>query len=110
MKRQKKFKSVNGVTFELKELNHDVDLEQIILSSKMLDECYNRPSYRKQAIFDSWWNWYSECDNIHGFGIRSYNTNIFTLQGYIEFNDYSYGVIDITPTHNYIYVKHLDMF
>ena len=116
MKRQKKFISLNGKTFQLKQRNfkNQVPVEDvipmIISSSKMLDECYQRPSTTKQVIFNNWFDWFCECDKVHGFGIRSYNTNIFTLQGYIIFNDYSYGILDITPTHNYIWVDHLDMF
>lgn len=116
MAKQKKFISLNGRTFQLKQrsFKNQVPIEDvipmIISSSKMLDDCYQRPSTTKQAIFDSWFDWSCECDKVHGFGIRSYNTNIFTLQGYVMFNDYSYGIIDITPTHNYIWVDHLDMF
>ena len=116
MSRQKKFISLNGRTIQLKQRNYEKAfpveklLSTIISSSKMLDECYQRPSQTKQHIFNDWLEWSCNCDKVHGFGIRSYNTNIFTLQGYVMFNDYSYGIIDITPTHNYIWVDHLDMF
>ena len=116
MSRQKKFISLNGETFQLKQRNfkNQVPVEDvipmIISSSKMLDDCYQRPSQAKQHIFNSWFEWACNCDKVYGFGIRSYNTNIFTLQGYVMFNDYSYGILDITPTHKYIWVDHLDMF
>ena len=116
MKRTKKFKSVNGVTFELKQRNFknqqpikDI-LHVIVDTSKMLHECYERPSETKRDIFNKWWNWYTNTDNVYAIGVRSYNTHMFTLQGYIQFNEFSYGIIDITPTHNYIWVDHLDMF
>ena len=49
MKRTRKFKSVNGVTFELKQRNFKNQLpvkdilHMIVDSSKMLHECYDRP-------------------------------------------------------------------
>lgn len=117
MARCKKYLTVNGVEFELKQRNltkcKEVEyyIDSIVSSSRMLDDCYERPSQRKQAIFDSWWSWYKECDNVFGFGIRSYNTNIFTLQGYICLDSaWNIGIIDITPTHNYIWVDNLNMF
>lgn len=116
MSRQKKFISLNGRTFQLKQRNfknqvpvEDV-LPMIVTSSKSIDDCYKKPSGIKRIIYTDWVNWSIECDKVYGFGIRSYNTNIFTLQGYVMFNEYSYGILDITPTHNYIWVDHLDMF
>lgn len=98
---------INGVDFEIRPYKGSAKHERIldiIRTSKTLDECYGRPSTRKQAIYDKWIEWVSNVNNIYGFGIHSYNTNIFTLQGYIIFKDEIYGIIDITPTHNYIYV------
>lgn len=116
MKRTKKFISLDGVTFQLKQRKFANQspirevIPMIVKSNKDLYECYDRPSTRKQDIYKSWCEWAYNCDKVKSFGIRSYNTNIFTLQGYVMFNDYSYGIIDITPTHNYIWVDHLEMF
>lgn len=124
--KKNKFISLDGRTFQLKQrtltkrippqrvyqkqLTIEESIAQIIVSSKMLDDCYKTPSTTKQELFNDWFKWACECDKVHGFGIRSYNTFMFTLQGYVMFNEFSYGLLDITPSHNYIWVDHLDMF
>lgn len=107
----KRFITINGQEFELKKYRNgkieDV-ISNMVSCSKMLDDCYGRPSERKKAIFDYWFRWYYENENMFGFGIRSYNTHIFTLQAYMMFTDDIYGLVDITPTHNYVWVNDID--
>lgn len=72
-----------------------------------LYDCYNKPSVRKQSIYDSWHDWFksliSEEDEYRfKFGISSYNTSIFTLNALIKYCGKWY-YIHITPTHNLAY-------
>ena len=77
----KRIFNLNGVDFTVcKDIDHD-----IIISCKDLYSCYDRPSTRKQAIWTDWCNWFMSM-NCWRFGVRSYNTSIFTIEAivYVE--------------------------
>ena len=66
------------------------------LTERTLNECYTRPSKTKQAIYKEWVQWANE-NNAKRFGVCSYNTNIFTLDGLIKIGTDMYYIY-ITPT------------
>ena len=72
------------------------------LSGRTLKECYTKPSATKQEIFNEWLKW-SEENNVQCFGVCSYNTNIFTLDGLIKINDTLYYLY-ITPSRKELYI------
>ena len=75
---------------------------------KSLSNCYDRPSPTKVAIHEYWLDWLREvnCDDtdnvVTQFGIRSYNTFSFNYGGIIIIDGVRY-VIDITPSHNFLW-------
>ena len=62
-----------------------------------LHQCYERPSYNKERIYDEWENFYYYLKNHESFGICSYNTHCFTVS-FVAGDVVFY----ITPAHNYI--------
>ena len=88
----KKYLSIDGITFTITRgiINNPR------CSTRTLKDCYGKPSSRKIAIFNSWFEWAVNND-VKCFGISSYNTNIFTLNGIIEYNGDKYYMY-ITPT------------
>ena len=94
--------TINGVTFEQKKsINSN---EKLIYNGRNLYDCYNKPSYRKQAIYEDWEKWYYQFDYDDRLGritIYSYNTNMFTLIMAIKYNNKCYHLY-ITPAYNYI--------
>ena len=93
--------NINGVVFELtkpiKELPH--------YNGTRLEDCYNKPSYAKQNIYEWWKNWYYNNfdyeNRIGSLTVHSYNCNMFTLTMGIIYNGKKYHLY-ITPSHNYI--------
>lgn len=65
---------------------------------RTLTDCYTKPSATKISIYNEWLHWAVE-NGITHFGVRSYNTNIFTLQGLATVDGVDY-VLNITPTSN----------
>lgn len=94
--------TINGVTFEQKKSINSK--ERLIYDGTNLYDCYNKPSLRKQRIYEWWEDWYySFCsdDRLGRITIYSYNTNMFTLIMAIKYNNKCYHLY-ITPSHNYI--------
>ena len=71
-------------------------------SGRELHHCYDRPSTTKSYIYDKWERWAYEND-VHYFGILSYNCSTFTLQGLVDVDGVTYILI-ITKAHNYAYI------
>ena len=80
-----------------------VNVSQLAYASgRKLHHCYARPSTAKSYIYDKWERWAYEND-IHYFGISSYNSQTFTLQGLVDVDGVTYILI-ITKAHNYAYI------
>ena len=93
---------IDGRTFLVKkQLNFPVSCDR--MRERSLKDCYTRPSAKKQSIYEDWKKWANE-NNIERFGIHSYNTNVFTLEGiyYNKENDTNYYIY-ITPSYHYAY-------
>ena len=87
---------------KLKKLNYAYDLIGKT-NTRTLYDCYNKPSEAKQAIYKKWIDWWLETPEVHHIHIKSYNTNVFTLECTYK-NDDVIGIINITPTKNEIYI------
>ena len=92
--------TLNGERFEL-------DTKETVSTSKnwygvarrTVDDCYERPSSYKRAIFEDWWQWFNK--NGGYCGVASYNCMQFTIEGVVFDKDtqeeyYCY----ITKAHN----------
>ena len=102
----KEHKTIQGVDFEVKHLSPD-DLHKLACSVvsrvKSLDDCYKRPSYSKQYIYNMWMEWSNNVVDMYTFDIDTYNTHIFTLSGVIEYSFGMVEIIHITPTRHILY-------
>lgn len=92
--------TINGKNFELGKPYTNMDVPRF--SMRDIDDVYARPSTRKRVIFDNWLNWF--VDNDGYCGIKSYNSNFFTIEGVVVDNEtrkryYCY----ITYAHNRAY-------
>ena len=68
---------------------------------KGLFECYDRPSYRKEEIFNYYRRLLNDnADKVKRYGIASYNTMMITLEAIIEKDGVNYYLY-ITPSYNY---------
>lgn len=101
MRKQKTIK-LKGITFEVQK---KTIYGRQYYSGRNLYDCYNKPSYAKQNIYNWWKNWYyNNFDYENRVGIltvHSSNSMIFTLTMGIIYNDKQYHLY-ITPSHNYI--------
>ena len=68
-----------------------------------LTDCYKKPSETKKAIYESWKNWWIDTSEVHNLSVRSYNSNIFTLEALYDDGN-TRGIIIITPTKREIYI------
>ena len=107
-----KYLELNGKSFKIVKSNtkEGQSIINTVLRSRglVIGDAYNKPSSTKVSIYNSWWNWYTELENLtdcktsinfERFGVCSYNSNFFTLSGLVhrgEKNIYLY----ITPSHN----------
>lgn len=102
----KEQKVINGVVFDVKHIapNELHQKAQYTISHvKLLDECYQRPSITKRAIYNTWFNWFESVEYMYSFGVDTYNTNVFTLSGVLEYSHGMIEVIHITPTKHILY-------
>lgn len=91
--------TINGETFVVKDFTGEVSF----VPEKALYNCYEKPSYRKQNIYNYWDKWFKECHSPC-YGIRSYNCMMFTLSGIIHFDDLAlHGIVYITKTRQEFY-------
>lgn len=65
-------------------------------------ECYTKPSISKISIYADWCNWVSQ-NNIMYFGVSSYNSFSFTLQGLTTVDGVDY-ILSITPSSNKAFI------
>ena len=87
---------LGGVIFEVgKPILHS----EATWTSRRLEECYDKPSSTKIAIWNDWLKWFMQFDEWH-FGVSSYNGFMFTIEGVICDNDNWYKIY-ITKTHNF---------
>ena len=83
-----------GKLFEVKSDIH----EEPFISSKDLYSCYDRPSIYKQSIWANWCSWFMDMGCFE-FGIRSYNTFMFTIEAIIYVQEFeSDCYLLITPS------------
>ena len=85
---------LNGKVFDVKS---DIHGEPTICS-KDLYSCYDRPSIYKQSIWTDWCSWFMNI-GCFTFGIRSYNTFMFTIEAIVYVEEFeSECYLLITPT------------
>ena len=92
--------TINGINFEL---SKKPITEMPYYSGRRLEDCYNRPSYAKENIYEWWFNWFHSFDYENKIGyitVHSYNIMIFTLTMAVKFENKLYHLY-ITPSHNY---------
>jgi hypothetical protein len=70
---------LNGEDFTL---DTKETLHRCIIGFRDIYDCYGRPSATKVSIWHAWYNWF--ISNHGNCTIRSYNTNFFTIEGYVE--------------------------
>lgn len=102
----KEQKIINDKVFDVKHISSDElykMAQYIIQNVKSLDDCYKTPSIRKQQIYDSWMKWSDLVTGLYTFDVDTYNINVFTLSGVIEYSFGMIEVIHITPTKNILY-------
>ena len=99
--RKQKTIELKGIIFEVQKAIDD----RLYYSGRDLYDCYNKPSYAKQNIYEWWKNWYYDNfdyeNRIGNLTVHSYNCNMFTLTMGIIYNGKQYHLY-ITPSHNYI--------
>lgn len=69
---------------------------------RTLTDCYTKPSATKISIYNEWLHWAVD-NNITHFGLSSYNSNVFSLQGLATVDGVDYVLI-ITPSSNKAYI------
>lgn len=68
---------------------------------KTLFEAYDRPSYTKEQIYNKYEKMLHEnADSVQAYGVRSYNTFMFTIHAEIVKDGQRYYIY-ITPSYNY---------
>ena len=94
---KKQFMNVNGEQFLLLQPN-----KWIPSSKGQLEDCYIKPSSRKKAIYDSWWEWACTIPGDVSIWVHSFNCHFFTLGGEI-WNDTGHWAFYITYTRQEIW-------
>ena len=102
----KQYVEINGVNFELSdEINFRCHVNSRNYHFPALYNCYEKPSYRKVSIYEEWFKWFEatkqneEWQYKATFGVRSYNTNVFTLGITLVYEQVWY-YLEIFPTRN----------
>ena len=67
-------------------------------TGRTLQDCYKKPSVKKQKIYNDWKKWAEEND-VMSFGVSGYNSYVFSLNGIIVYEMIKYYIY-ITPTRN----------
>lgn len=93
---------IGGKYFEVHKSKY-VGIESVRrYSGRTLNECYAQPSKIKQEIYNEWFMWAYK-NEVHYFGVSSYNSMTFSLQGLAEVDGQLY-VLAITKTTNKAYI------
>lgn len=93
----KKYMIVGDIKFLVKQPN-----SWIPSSKGQLEDCYKKPSSRKKAIYQTWWEWACSLPGQVTIWVHSYNTNFFTLGGEI-WNDSGHWAFYISYTRHEIW-------
>lgn len=86
---------INGEAFEL---DTKETVQDPVVFYKSVYDVYGRCSDTKKCIWESWANWFREC-NSHMYGVISHNCNFFTISGVVTWEDNEYFLV-ITASHN----------
>lgn len=102
-KTMKQYLTIGNVNFEVQKKHVEKGVGER-MKQRTLWDCYDRPSATKEEIYRKWQSWAYQ-NNITLFGVRSYNCNVFTLEGaYITANDGNLYYIEITPCYHRAYI------
>ena len=103
---------IGNIDFKEKKLKSYDELDKLRIITNLilrtspritLDDCYKKPSETKKSIYKSWEDWWLHTEEVHNLSIRSFNSNIFTLEALYDDGNIR-GIIIITPTKNEIYI------
>ena len=94
--------TLNGHTFTVHKSKYAKEESLHRCSGRWLDDCYTRPSKAKQEIFKEWLEW-AWLNDVEHFGVSSYNTFGFSLQGLVSHLGHTY-ILNITPNYNRAYI------
>lgn len=87
-----------GETFEEK---RSILKDRAYYGYNTLYDCYDRCSYEKERIYEKYARLlHDNCDMVERYGVKSYNTFMFTIHAEIIKDGVRYYVL-ITPSHNY---------
>ena len=109
--------NINGIAFETKKstlehFNEYTKYAESFYCKKTLEQCYEKPSQAKQAIFREWYDWFTELnqnsyklrfDATH-FRIVSFNVFQFSLGVALWRDDFPFAILRITRAHNIAYL------
>ena len=85
---------LNGKVFDVKSDIHD----EVTINCRDLYSCYDNPSIYKRAIWSEWAAWFMSM-NCFRFGVRSFNTFMFTIEALVYVEEFeSDCYLLITPT------------
>ena len=101
--------TINGKNFEL---YRQSTVKNPLVFYKSVYDVYSHCSQTKEAIWESWANWFREC-NSHMFGVTSHNCNFFTISGCVTWidpatNKPSELFLVITASHNKAWIVKRD--
>ena len=97
----KKYIELNNESFEVKKVKGELHPMKEV---RTLEDCYQRPSDAKKAIYNGWFNWYLSVESLKyqivNMSIQSYNVNMFTIRmDVFDTKTYEFiGCIYITKT------------
>ena len=103
----KTMRLIQGRSFEVKKVSGDMlnyMADRCVKGYRLLDDCYDRPSQAKREIYNDWMEWAGNIYTMYSFGITSFNTCFFTLEGVIEKSDGKLEVLHITKSRNIVYI------
>ena len=103
-----KYTDINGIDFETHKSKYTKSMIEKHLNKpiKLLDDCYEKPSSTKRAIYNGIHRLFGNTKNITRLSVTSYNTFAFTMSAlYLdEITGEIIGYIRITKDHNILYI------
>ena len=94
--------TLNGIEFSVHRSKYAKVENLERYAHRWLTDCYANPSKSKKEIFKDWSEW-AYLNDVEYFGVSSYNTFGFSLQGLIQHLGHTY-VLSITPKSNKAYI------